>query len=50
MVSDFKTDNNNAKQRTIMTPDKIRAIGWEAASEAGECEIQIDALKIEGRK
>jgi tetratricopeptide (TPR) repeat protein len=49
-LPDFKTDNSNAKQRTIMTPDKIRAIGWEAGNEAGECELQIDALRIEGRR
>jgi serine/threonine protein kinase/tetratricopeptide (TPR) repeat protein len=50
-MSDFKTDNQKVKQRTISTFDKIRSIGWEPGTEAGECEIQIDALRIEsGRK
>jgi serine/threonine-protein kinase len=48
-LADFKTESPKAKQRTIMTYDKIRAIGWEPASNAGDCEIQIDALKIESR-
>jgi serine/threonine-protein kinase len=49
-MSDFKSESPKAKSRTILNYDKIRGIGWEVASESGECEIQIDALKIEGRK
>ncbi|HVR85331.1 MAG TPA: protein kinase, partial [Planctomycetota bacterium] len=46
-MSDFKTDNAKAKQRTIYALDKLQNIGWEPGIEAGDCEIQIDALKIE---
>jgi hypothetical protein len=49
-ISDFKTENAKAKQRTITNGfEKIRAIGWEPGSEGGgvDYEIQIDALKIE---
>jgi serine/threonine-protein kinase len=50
-MSDFKNENSNAKQRTIMTFDKIRGIGWETENGTGECEIQIDVVKIEsGRR
>jgi hypothetical protein len=47
--TDFKTESSKVKQRTIMTFDKIRSISWEPGSEAGECEIQIDALRVEAR-
>jgi len=49
-MSDFKTESPKAKQRTISEPGKVRSIGWEAAGEAGECEIQVDALRIEARR
>jgi len=49
-LSDFKTENAKAKQRTIMNGfERIKSIGWEPGSEGGpvDYEIQIDALKIE---
>jgi len=49
-LSDFKNENSNAKQRTIMALDKIRSVGWETDSPSGECEIQIDAFKIESTR
>jgi len=49
-MADFKTESAKAKQRTLTNFEKIRAIGWEVPNESGECEIQIDALKIEGRR
>jgi serine/threonine-protein kinase len=49
-VSDFKTDNAKAKTRILNPSEKVRTIGWEAAAEAGDCEIQIDALRIEARR
>jgi serine/threonine-protein kinase len=49
-LSDFKTDSAKVKQRVLMSPEKIRSIGWETTPDVGECEIQIDALKIESRR
>ncbi|HVE40689.1 MAG TPA: protein kinase [Planctomycetota bacterium] len=49
-LSDFKTENAKAKQRTIMNGfERIKSIGWEPGSEGGgvDYEIQIDSLKIE---
>jgi serine/threonine-protein kinase len=49
-LSDFKNENSNAKQRTIMAFEKIRNVGWEPETGSGECEIQIDAFKIESTR
>jgi serine/threonine-protein kinase len=49
-MSDFKnTESGKSKDRTITALDKIRSIGWESATDAGECQIQVDALRIERR-
>jgi serine/threonine-protein kinase len=47
-ISDFKSESSKVKQRTITAFDKVRSIGWEPGPDAGECEIQVDALRIEG--